>query len=590
MADIIQLLPDSIANQIAAGEVVQRPASVVKELMENAIDAGATHIKLIIKDAGKQSVQVIDNGAGMSPTDARMSFERHATSKISRAEDLFAIRTLGFRGEALASIAAVAQVDLKTRPHDQDLGTHLVIEGSNVVRQEVCETSPGTNIQVKNLFYNIPARRKFLKSNTVELRHILDEFQRIAIAHPKVHFEAFHNGSEAYHLPPGTLRKRLVNLFGKGFNDKLVPIEEETDLCRISGFVGKPDSAKKTRGEQFFLLNDRFIKSAYLNHAVLVAFENLINPGTHPFYLLAINIDPERVDINVHPTKQEVKFEDEPLVYNIIKSVVKHALNQYNIAPSLDFEQSPVFSAGAPSTSSVTGKIVIPSSFSKPPRMDNWEDLYQGLEKRSPDTSFSEVTQLSNFEGDSQSRKEPVQIHQSYIISQIKSGFLVIDQQNAHERILYERYLQHIRENPAASQKLVFPRTIELPAHEAMMLESLLPSIQKLGFEIENFGKNTFILHGIPAHLSNIGEEKDLFHELLEQFRMNVDLDWSEEKKLAALLARSSCTKRGTSMGALEMRSLIDQLFACQEPFKSPFGKKCFITFELEQLESKFNQ
>ncbi|MCB0665325.1 MAG: DNA mismatch repair endonuclease MutL [Saprospiraceae bacterium] len=590
MADIIQLLPDSIANQIAAGEVVQRPASVVKELMENAIDAGASHIKLIIKDAGKQSVQVIDNGAGMSPTDARMSFERHATSKINKAEDLFAIRTLGFRGEALASIAAVAQVDLKTRQHDLDLGTHLVIEGSNVSKQEVCETSPGTNIQVKNLFFNIPARRKFLKSNTVEFRHILDEFQRIAIAHPEVHFEAFHNGTETYHLPPGTLRKRLVNLFGKGFNDKLVPVDEETDLCKISGFVGKPDSAKKTRGEQFFLLNDRFIKSAYLNHAVLLAYENLINPGTYPFYLLAVKMDPERVDINVHPTKQEVKFEDEPLVYNIIKSAVKHALNQYNIAPSLDFEQNPVFSTSTASPRAVTGKILIPSSFSKPPRLDNWEELYKDLEKTSPVIPESTTSQLSNFEGENQGLKEPAQIHQSYIISQIKSGFLVIDQQNAHERILFERYLMQIREKPAGTQKLVFPKTIEFPAHEAMILESMLETIQKLGFEIESFGKNTFILHGIPAHLSNIGEEENLFHELLEQFRMNVDLDWSEEKKLAALLARSSCTKRGTAMNPMEMRSLIDQLFACDEPFKSPFGKKCFITFELEQLESKFNQ
>lgn len=526
----------------------------------------------------------------MSPTDARMSFERHATSKISKAEDLFAIRTLGFRGEALASIAAVAQVDLKTRQHDQDVGTHLVIEGSNVIKQEVCETSPGTNIQVKNLFYNIPARRKFLKSNTVEFRHILDEFQRIAIAHPEIHFEAFHNGAETYHIPPGTLRKRLVNLFSKGINDKLVPIEEATDLCTITGFVGKPDSAKKTRGEQFFLLNDRFIKSPYLNHAVLIAYENLISAGTFPFYLLSINIDPERVDINVHPTKQEVKFEDEPLVYNIIKSAVKHALNQYNIAPSIDFERSPVFSSNTASNSPVTGKILIPSSFSRPPRMDSWEELYKGLEKSPSPPAEMQTAQLSNFESETERVKEPMQLHQSYIISQIKSGFLLIDQQNAHERILYERFLQQIREKPAGTQKLIFPKTIELPTHEATLLSSMLPSLQKLGFDMEGFGKDTFILHGIPAHLSNIGEEEDLFHELLEQFRMNVDLDWSEEKKLAALMARSSCTKRGTTISGVEMKSLIDQLFACDEPFQSPFGKKCFITFELEQLESKFNQ
>ncbi|MCB0687149.1 MAG: DNA mismatch repair protein MutL, partial [Saprospiraceae bacterium] len=442
----------------------------------------------------------------------------------------------------------------------------------------------------KNLFYNIPARRKFLKSNTVEFRHILDEFQRIAIAHPEIHFEAFHNGAETYHLPPGSLRKRLVNLFSKGINDKLVPIEEETDLCKITGFVGKPDSAKKTRGEQFFLLNDRFIKSPYLNHAVQMSYENLINPGTYPFYLLSISIDPERVDINVHPTKQEVKFEDESLVYNIIKSAVKHALNQYNIAPSLDFEQSPAFSGMAPSGNPVTGKIVIPSSFSRPPTMENWEDLYKGLEKTSTYPESFPSRQLANFESDARQGKDPVQMHQCYIISQIKSGFMLIDQQNAHERILYERYLHQIRESPANTQRLVFPKTIELPAHEASLLVSMLPFLRRLGFEVEGFGKDTFILHGIPAHLSNIGEEENLFHELLEQFRMNVDLDWSEEKKLAALLARSSSIKRGTNMTPVEMRSMIDQLFACAEPFQSPFGKKCFITFELEQLESKFNQ
>jgi DNA mismatch repair protein MutL len=533
---------------------------------------------------------VIDNGAGMSPTDARMSFERHATSKISKAEDLFAIRTLGFRGEALASIAAIAQVDLKTRQHDQDIGTHLIVEGSNVVKQEICETGAGTNFQVKNLFYNIPARRKFLKSNNVEFRHILDEFQRIAIAHPEIYFEAFHNGAETYHLPPGTLRKRLVNLFGKAINDKLVPIDEETDLCKITGFVGKPDAAKKSRGEQFFLLNERFIKSAYLNHAVLLAYDNLISPGTYPFYLLSINMDPERIDINVHPTKQEVKFEDETLTYNIIRSAVRYALSQYNIAPSIDFEQSPAFSASGSSPNPVAGKMLIPSSFSKPPVMDSWEQLYQGLEKSAPAPRENTIPQLVNFEGGDEDWKAPVQIHQSYILSQIKSGFLLIDQQNAHERILYEQYLTQIRDKPANTQKLLFPKTLNFPTHEASLVESLLPYLQKIGFEIEGFGKDAFILHGIPAHLSNLGAEESLFHELLQQFRMNVDLDWGEEKKLAALMARSSSLKRGKNMSVTEMKSLIDQLFACEVPFKSAFGKKCFITFELDQLESKFNQ
>jgi DNA mismatch repair protein MutL len=464
-----------------------------------------------------------------------------------------------------------------------------VIEGSNVVKQEVCETNAGTNIQIKNLFYNIPARRKFLKSNTVEFRHVLDEFQRIAIAHPETFFEVFHNGIETYHLPPGSSRKRIVNLFGKGINDKLVPIEEETDLCKISGFIGKPDSAKRTRGEQFFLINDRFIKSPYLNHAVLLAYENLISPGSYPFYLLSITIDPERIDINVHPTKQEIKFEDENLAISIIRSAVQHTLSQYHVAPSIDFDQNPTFSSSSTPNNPVTGKILIPSSFSRGPITDSWEQLYGDLEKITALAPEEESVQLTNFTEDDD-RKIPIQIHQSYVISQIKSGFILIDQQNAHERILYERYLSQIREKPASTQKLLFPRKFSLPTHEAALLETLIPYLQKLGFEVEGFGKNTFILHGIPAHLSNLGEEESLFYELLEQFRINVTLEWSEEKKLAALMARSSCMKRFTSLTTMEMHSLIDQLFACEIPFQSPFGKKCFITFELDQLETKFNQ
>ena len=589
MADIIQLLPDAIANQIAAGEVVQRPSSVVKELMENAVDAGATHIKLIIKEAGKQAIQVIDDGAGMSPTDARMSFERHATSKINKTEDLYAIRTLGFRGEALASIAAVAQVDLKTRQHDQEIGTLLVIEDSNVLKQDICEASPGTNIQVKNLFYNVPARRKFLKSNTVELRHILDEFQRIALAHPEIYFEAFHNSAETYHLPPGTLRKRIVNLFGKKVNDRLVPIEEETDLCQITGFIGKPESAKKSRGEQFFLINDRFIKSPYLNHAVLAAYDSLISPGTFPFYLLSIKMAPERLDINVHPTKQEIKFEDERLTYNIVKAAVRHTLSQYHIAPSLDFDRDPVFTSEMSPPQAGASKIIIPSSFSKEMPVDGWEQLYEGLEKQSVATPTLEGTQLKQ-DDQGTDRKEPVQIHSSYIISQIKSGFLVIDQQYAHERILYEKYLSQIKEHPSSTQKLVFPKTLTVSIQEIDLMQKLLPYLQNLGFEIENFGQETFILHGIPAHLSNLNAEEALFHELLEQFRTNLDLDWSEEKKLAVSLAKSSGLKKGAPLSVVEMQTIIDQLFACEVPFQTPFGKKCFITFELDQLESKFNQ
>ena len=344
MADIIQLLPDAIANQIAAGEVIQRPASVVKELLENAVDAGATEIKLIVKEAGKTLIQVIDNGCGMSETDARMSFERHATSKIRGSEDLFAIRTMGFRGEAMASIAAVAQVEMRTRQHDQDLGNKLVIEASEVKVQEPCQCVAGTTLSVKNLFYNVPARRNFLKSNAAEMRHIVEEFQRIALANPELFFSLHHNGNQVFHLQPGNLRQRIVAVFGAGTNKKLVPVEEDTDVLKLHGFVGKPEFAKKTRGEQYFFVNDRFIKSPYLNHAVMTAYEDLLPKEVYPLYIIFIDIDPARIDINVHPTKQEIKFDDERLVYNYLKVSVRHALGQFSITPSMDFDQETAFS------------------------------------------------------------------------------------------------------------------------------------------------------------------------------------------------------------------------------------------------------
>ncbi len=592
MADIIQLLPDSIANQIAAGEVVQRPASVVKELLENAIDAAATHIKLIIREAGKQAIQVIDNGAGMSGTDARMSFERHATSKISRTEDLYAIRTLGFRGEALASIAAVAQVDLKTRLHEEEIGTHLVIEGSKVVSQQPCETSAGTNLLVKNLFYNIPARRKFLKSNTVELRHILDEFQRVAIANPSIYFEVFHNNTETYHLRAGNLRQRVVSLFGKSMNDKLVPIDEENDLCNIAGFIGKPNAAKKSRGEQFFLINGRFIKSHYLHHAVTMAYENVIPPGTHPFYVLCLTMDPDRIDVNVHPTKQEIKFEDERLIYNLVKAAVRRALSQHNITPSLDFDQDPAL-ANIPEVRPPSNreKIIIPSSFSREGSTPgSWEELYRGLEKRTTDAPMGAPaeSQLEAIDAP-MDRKTPYQIHESYIITQIKSGFILIDQQYAHERILYEQFLQSLGSQMASTQELLFPKTITLTTQESTLLQEMLPRVRDMGFDLTGFGKDSFILHGIPAHLSNLSDETALFRELLEQFKLNVNLELGEEQRLALSLARSACIKRNTALSTVEMEALIDQLFACEVPFQSPAGKKCFLTFELDDLVLKFN-
>jgi len=619
MADVIQLLPESIANQIAAGEVVQRPASVVKELMENAVDAGATSIKLILKEAGKVLIQVTDNGCGMSETDARMCFERHATSKIRRSEDLFCIRTMGFRGEALASIAAVAQVEMRTRQHNKDLGTRILIEASELKVQEPCQSAPGTSIKVSNLFYNVPARRNFLKSNASEMRHILDEFQRIALANTDVFFSLHHNGNEVYHLPPGNLRQRIVNIFGSNINPKLVPVNEETDVTSITGFIGKPDAARKTRGEQLFFVNGRFIKSGYLHHAVMSAYEDLLPKDTYPFYVLFIEIDPARVDINVHPTKQEIKFDDERLVYNYLKVAVRHALGQYSITPSLDFDQVTSFSSTLAGGKPLERQPRVPASDSRPQQgssgrvspegrpQANWQKLFEGLEQfeselnqqeEGTETHAESITlnseaseeneQATLGEALTKERKLPYQIHGTYIISQIKSGFLLIDQQAAHERILYEQYLEVLESQKAYTQTSLFPKTINLAPADAELMMELMPAAKMLGFDIEEFGQGAFIIHGIPADLAGAVEETKLIEQLLHQYRENLDLELNIKENIARSLARSAAIKRGQQLEPAEMQMLIDKLFACAMPFKSPSGKNCFITFELEELEKRF--
>lgn len=622
MADIIQLLPDAIANQIAAGEVIQRPASVVKELMENAIDAGSTSVKLIIKEAGKSLIQVIDNGCGMTETDARMSFERHATSKIREAEDLFAIRTMGFRGEALASIAAIAQVEMRTRRKADELGTRLTVEGSEVKVQEACQCSAGSNISVKNLFYNIPVRRNFLKTNTVEMRHILDEFQRIALANPDIFFSLHHNNSEILHLPPSKLRQRIIAIFGNQANKKLVPVREETDIVKLEGYVGKPEFAKKTRGEQLFFVNNRFIKSGYLNHAVLSAYEDLLPTDTYPLYIIFIDIDPEHIDINVHPTKQEIKFDDEKLVYNYLKVAVRHALGQYSIMPTLDFDQDPSFSSNpgasprvapsaSPATSTSSGQGGGSFNMPKPSNLQDsnlkrWKDLYDGLDdytgstaggnqggNEGPVTIESQWTDDGNTLDDnngsfSKTQKEPYQIHASYIVSHIKSGFVLIDQQAAHERILYEKYLEALESQSATTQKQLFPRTVNLSPADATLLRDILPQINLLGFDIQEFGINTFVINGVPAESAGKQDEEVVLEMLLEQYKMNVDLKLDIRENLARSLAKSAAIKRGQNLSIPEMQSLIDQLFACTVPFKSPTGKNCVLTFELEELVKRF--
>lgn len=532
MADVIQLLPESVANQIAAGEVVQRPASVVKELLENAVDAGATKIQLIVRDAGKTLIQVIDNGCGMSETDARMSFERHATSKIREAKDLFALQTMGFRGEALASIAAVAQVEMRTRRATDELGTRIAVEDSTVKTQEACQTAQGTSISVKNLFYNVPARRNFLKADPVETRHIMDEFQRVAMANPDVFFSLHHNDSEIYHLPTGNLRQRVVKIFGEAVNKKLVPAEQETDILRITGFVGKPDYVKKARGEQLFFVNKRFIRSNYLHHAVMGAYEDLLPNDTYPLYVLFLDIDPASVDINVHPTKQEIKFDDERLVYNYLKVAVRHALGTHNVTPTLDFEQEPAFQQRlAPPPNLRPEREAVSVGTYRPSRpepgedesrhasnLEHWQKLYEGLqlfgEKANIEIAENDIAvglSLPTFdtrpgmevlemdddaESFSKGQREPYQIHGQYIISHKKSGFLLIDQQSASERVLYERYLLALENRPIATQKALFPKTVELSAADAALLRDILEEVNCLGFEVAEFGGNTFAIHG----------------------------------------------------------------------------------------------
>ena len=624
MTNVIQLLPESVANQIAAGEVVQRPSSVVKELMENAIDAGATQIKLILRDAGKTLVQVIDDGCGMSETDARMCFERHATSKIREAKDLFAIRTMGFRGEAMASIAAVAQVELRTRRALDELGTRVVVEDSTVKVNEPCQAPTGTSIAVKNLFFNVPARRNFLKSDPVEMRHVLDEFQRIAIANPDLFFTLHHNDQEMFHLPPGNLRQRIVKVFGEGVNKKLVPVQEETDILKISGFVGKPDYFKKSRGEQIFFVNKRFIKSNYLHHAVVSAYEEMLPADSYPLYALFLEIDPGRIDINVHPTKQEIKFDDEKLVYNFLKVTVRHALGAHSITPTLDFEQEPAFQA-APTKTPVLRPGGDPSSSVRdypqktPDRLAsdnlrNWQRLYEGLDlidtpkqtvlpsamsEDLPDDapapgpisvrSGAEPTTLDDDSSSfSKGQKEPYQIHGQYIVSQIKSGFMLIDQQAASERILYERYLEALRQQPVATQQALFPKTIELPPADAALLRDILPDVNRLGFDIAEFGGDTFIVHGAPTDLGPGFTEEILLERLLTQYKNHLELELGVQENLARSMARGAALKRGQILTVLEMQDLIDHLFACSAPYRSPSGRTCFITYDLDELQKRF--
>ncbi len=625
MSDIIKLLPDNVANQIAAGEVVQRPSSAVKELLENAIDAGGSKIDLIIKDAGKTLIQVVDNGCGMTETDARMCFERHATSKITNSNDLFAIRTKGFRGEALASIAAIAQVEMQSKIEGVDLGTSIIIEGSEVKSQEPIACSVGTNFIIKNLFFNVPARRNFLKSTPVETKHIVDEFERVALTHPNIHFTMHHNGNEVFNLPSTTLRQRIVNVFGKKMNERIVPIEQETTVVNVSGYVIKPEFAKRTRGEQFFFVNDRFIKSSYLNHAIKAAYKNLISNDQFPSYFIYLEVAPDFIDINIHPTKTEIKFEDERTVYAILNSAVKNSLGKYNIAPSLDFEQETSFnvaplkkgqeikmptirvdtsynpfdntpnkSTGGSSSSSF--KMPKSSSFEQEnidANLDFLASVKQVSETVQPSEIFAENKGIEeNFkeENNVEVKQKFYQLHHKYILTQVRSGLLMIDQQRAHQRILFEQFLSKIEERNIETQKLLFPQQIELTASDFALITEMLEELNNVGFEISVFGQTTIVINGLPVGVSDSEAEK-IIERLLEELKHSTNQTTANyQQRMAMIMANSSSINAGRKLEEEEMEHLFNELFACQSPNYSPSGKPVIIKMEEEELDQRFER
>ncbi len=611
MPDIINLLPDSVANQIAAGEVIQRPASAVKELLENAVDSGATSIKLIIKDSGKTLIQVIDNGCGMSITDVRMAFERHATSKIKSAHDLFEIRTLGFRGEALASIAAIAHVETKTKRVEDELGTQLNIEGSKVIGQEPVQCSNGTSIAIKNLFFNVPARRNFLKSNQVETRHIVEEFHRVAMVNPSISFTMHHNDKLVFQLPNGNLKQRIVGLFGNQYSQRLVPIaEQSTDKVKITGFIGKPEFARKTRGEQYFFANNRFIKHAYLNHSIDSAYKELIPSDAFPTYFIYIDVDPQFIDINIHPTKTEVNFQDNKLIYAVLRAAVRQSLGQHNLTPTLDFEMDRIndFMDPKPGTEIKTPQISVnpdynpfdrpsssPSTHKAPPRPQNWEELYEISRQSTADEVVQSEINLdtepisNESEVDKSVNEKVFQFKNQYIITKIASGIIVIDQSRAHERILFEKYYAILEHNVNASQAELFPETIQFGASDADIIIELMEELKMLGFDIEKAASNTFVFQGRPADLKdeNIKESVD---RIIENYRNNL-LDLSVDRKInvARSMASMMAIKKGQKLDKLEISSLVDELFACQVPDMTPAGTAVFKMISLSDIDDMFN-
>ncbi len=605
MSNYIKLLPDSVANQIAAGEVIQRPASAVKELLENAVDAGAIEIDLIIKDAGKTLIQVIDNGCGMSAVDARMCFERHATSKISSADDLFAIRTMGFRGEALASVAAISQVEIKTKPTEDEIGNCLKIEGSKVISQEPCQCSAGTSISVKNLFYNVPARRNFLKSNTAETRHIIEEFIRVSAIQPKIAFSMIHNSKVVFKLAKGGLKSRIVGLFGNSYNQKILPVEQKTEILTIKGFIGKPEYARKTRGEQYFFVNKRFIKHPYLNHAVNNAYAELIPADSFPSYFLNIEIDPKEIDINIHPTKTEINFRDAKYVYAVMQAAVKQSIGQHSLIPTIDFDVDPSIElvlGNRPKEGVKQPEISINPEYNpfkqkrdvdfEIPQRDkkkaeNWEELYKHhLPKDNSTTQIEKFDENNDFKLKlEQESAKFFQIKNTYIASNVRSGLMVIDQHKAHERILYEYYLKKLKETSHGSQQILFPQNIRLSPGDAEIIRELKNELVKLGYMLEPLGKNGFVINGIPADLEE-GNSVDVLERIIENHKKHLkDINYDKSINLARSMAVNLAVKPGAKLQEKEMANIFDSLFACEVPETALDGKKTLAIIPINDFE-----
>jgi len=616
MSDIIRLLPDSVANQIAAGEVIQRPASVLKELVENSIDAGAKEVHILITDAGRTCIQVIDDGKGMSETDARISFERHATSKIRDAADLFALTTMGFRGEALASIAAVAQVDLKTRLENEELGTIISVAGSKVERQETISCPKGSNFSVKNLFFNVPARRKFLKSNQTELSNILSEFERIVLVHPEVAFTLHSNDVELFHLPVSSLRQRVINVFGKKLNQQLLNVDVNTSLIKVTGYVGKPDSARKKGAHQYFFVNGRYMRHPYFHRAVMEAYEKLVPVGEQISYFLYLDVDPADIDVNIHPTKTEIKFENEVPIWQILAASVKESLGKFNEVPSIDFDTEgmpdiPAYNAAAPIqppklnfNPNFNPFQKTASNYSRP--QVEWESLYGGVEKAEqrsePDyepevidyPAFQdeeiEPEQTTLYDHETVAEKSSVQFQFKgrFILTSVKSGLMVIDQHRAHIRVLFDQYLQQIKNHQGVSQGVLFPEILELPASEAVVLQEISDDLAAIGFDLSNLGGGSYAINGVPSGiegLSPVQLVRNMVHTAMEK---GSDVKEEVQETLALTLAKAAAIVYGQVLGNDEMTKLVDSLFACATPNYTPDGKTVLSLLKEEDIEKLF--